>query len=120
MGLRPQQIVQEIRLLFDNVVTMQPINLLSRQLKLRPSYKTYFTQAPRATAIGPLPVTTGGLRLCPIEVTVRDGGCCVTISCAINDKGVTNAQFKARLKSLGYDDAKSLQGVRRIRGGHRG
>lgn len=57
------------------------------------------------------------LPLYPIEVIVRDGKGRITLSCVIHDKGVTNAQFEARLKSLGYvDDAKSLQGVRRIRG----
>lgn len=50
-----------------------------------------------------------GLRLCPTEVTVRDGEGRVIISCAINDEGVTNAQFEARLKSLGYDDAESFK-----------
>ena len=49
-----------------------------------------------------------GLHLCPIEVTVRDRDGRIIISCAINDEGVINAKFNARLKSLGYVDAKSL------------
>jgi hypothetical protein len=42
----------------------------------------------------------------------------IIVSCVINDEGVTNTRLEARLKTLGYDDdnAKCLQGVRRIRG----
>jgi hypothetical protein len=56
------------------------------------------------------------LPLCPTEVTVRDGQGRIIVSCVINDKGVTNAEFEARLRKLGYSDPKSFQGVRRIRG----
>lgn len=56
------------------------------------------------------------LPLRPTEVAFRNGEGHIIISCVINEKGVTNAQFEAQLRKSGYSDPKSFQGVRRIRG----
>lgn len=51
-----------------------------------------------------------------LELTIRDGKGRIVVSCVINDSGVTNLQFEARLKRSGYSSAISLDGTRRIRG----
>jgi hypothetical protein len=57
-----------------------------------------------------------GLPLIPTEITVRDGEGQVIVSCIINDKGRTNAQFEDMMETVGYTNRKSFESARRIRG----